>query len=526
MPSPRALHPYAILALVATFVMLPSVLFGPGETHSASYNFVWISQFGEAMAQGNLYPRWLPGSFEGLGSPTFYFYPPLVYWIAGGIHALGATTLQAINLAGLLLIFLSGVAMHIWLAARGSRAMLGAVLYMVLPYHLLDFYTRGALAELGAFIWLPLIALGIQRLPKRRGMILLALSYGGLSITHLPVAMLTGLFLIAPLVAHRFWQDRTIFWPAVAGGALALMLAAFYLLPALTLQDRISSALLWGGRYRPSAWTIGTMYFAIVPCIAMAMAVLSFATRSIWTAITLLACIAGLNFIPHLWDLPPLDKAQFPWRLMCIAEFAAITSFASAQPRLWIAGIGAALLMPPYIYAGAMAGVYMTRDVDYRAMARELPDAVEYLPAGFPMSAVREKDRLADLRPYRSLPGGTDIDVTKAGPASFRRFLFPIWRVTRDGREVPVTGPVITVDAQPGRYRLERVMIWQEVAGMAISLAAALMLASLSLRRRIAATTRMTRPRRISLLSKFKGYSPFSAITCWHPEPEHIGGDL
>jgi len=484
MPSRCTIHPYALLALVAAFIMLPSLLFGPGQSHSANYNFVWISQFGEAMVHGDFYPRWLAGSFEGLGSPTFYFYPPLVFWIAGGMHALGVMTLQAINLTGLLLIFLSGVTMHIWLTARGARAMLGAVVYIVLPYHLLDFYTRGALAELGAFIWLPLIALGIQRLPEKRGIILLAMSYSGLSITHLPVAMLTGLFLIAPLVAHRYWQQPAILWPAVAGSVLALMLAAFYLLPALTLQGHISSALLWSGRLRPSTWTVDTMLFAIVPCIAMAMTVLSFATRSIWTAITLLACIAGLNLIPHLWDLPPLDKAQFPWRLMCIAEFAAVTSFASVQPRLWIAGIGAALLMPPYIYGGAMAGVYMTRDVDYSAIARELPDAIEYLPAGFPISAVREKDRFIDLRPYRSLPGRTDTNVTQPGPQSFRRFAFPIWRVTRDGQSVPTSGPIITFDARPGHYRVERVMIWQEIAGMAISLTAVLALAFIGLRRR------------------------------------------
>ncbi|MGV3771205.1 MAG: integral membrane-like protein [Sphingobium phenoxybenzoativorans] len=480
----RSVHPYIILALAAVAAMLPSFLFGPGETHSASYNFVWIRQFGEAMAQGDLYPRWLPGSFEGLGSPAFYFYPPLVYWIAGGIDALGATTLQAINITGLTLIFLSGVTMHVWLRARGTRPLTGALLYMVLPYHLLDFYTRGALAELGAFIWLPLIALGISRLPERRGTVLLALSYGGLSITHLPVAMLTGLFLIAPLVVHRYWRDRTILWPAAIAGALAIGLAPFYLLPALTLQDRISSALLWGGRYRPSTWTVGTMYFAIVPCIALATAVLSFATRSIWTGITLLACIAGLNLIPYLWDMPPLDKAQFPWRLMCIAEFAAITSLMAGRANIWIAGIGAALLMPPYIYAGAQAGVYMTRDVDYAQMARSMPDAVEYLPAGFPMSAVTEKDRLADLTPYRTLPRAMEMDVQQAGPASFRRFAFPIWRVTRDGHEVASTGPLISFQAQPGHYRLERVRIWQESAGAVVSLLAMAALALLAFGRR------------------------------------------
>lgn len=59
-----AIHRLALFALVAAVLMLPAFLFGPGDSHSAAYNYIWTSQFGSEMAQGNLYPRWLPDSFE------------------------------------------------------------------------------------------------------------------------------------------------------------------------------------------------------------------------------------------------------------------------------------------------------------------------------------------------------------------------------------------------------------------------------------------------------------------------------
>ena len=110
------------------------------------------------------------------------------------------------------------IAMHAWLSARGTYPLLGAILYMLAPYHLYNFHVRGALAEFAALVWLPLIALGIERLPHRRGLLLLALSYGGLIITYLPLAVLTGVFLIGPLMLRRIWLEPRAFLP----GALAV----------------------------------------------------------------------------------------------------------------------------------------------------------------------------------------------------------------------------------------------------------------------------------------------------------------
>ena len=228
---------------LAVALMAPNLLWGPSLADSASYNHVWVAQFAEGLGRGELYPRWLPRSFEGLGSPTFYFYPPLAFYLPALLDLLGLTTPQAINAAFLAATVASGAAMHAWLRLRGGRALLGAALYMAAPYHLFDLYVRGGLAEHAAFVWIPLLAMGVAGLPDRRAIALLAASYAGLILTHLPVALLATVFLLLPLGLARAARSPRLLVPGVTAIALGLGLAAIYLLPALTLQEHISSEL-------------------------------------------------------------------------------------------------------------------------------------------------------------------------------------------------------------------------------------------------------------------------------------------
>jgi len=480
MMNRHGLRIVGLLAVVAALLLLPSFLLGPGHSHSVTYNYVWTSQFGTEMAKGNLYPRWLPGSFEGLGSPAFYFYPPIAFWIAGAFDAVGLSPLASINMAAFLTLLLSGITMYHWLSARGTYPLVGAVLYMAAPYHLMDFYVRGALAEFTAFIWYPLIALAITRLPQRRGVILLALAYGGLVLTHLPMAMLTGFFLIAPLGVHKILQDRHAFWPLVASGVLAVSLAAFYLVPALTMQGYISSQLLWGPWYRASSWGLlahGPLLQTLsIPVLIVGLAVLSLSARSIWTFISLLAALAALGLIPFIWDIPPFSQAQFPWRLLGLIEFAAISAILSCRPKPILLGLGLGLVFFSYIRWTSEAAAYLIKPVPYAMIERDLPDAAEYLPIGFDTGRITDFERKPDLTAWRGIRSGEELIAQTPGEVMMRRAAFPIWRVMRGKEVVPYQGPVIRFHAQPGHYRIERVYVWQEWAGLIVSMCSLLLL--------------------------------------------------
>ena len=156
----------------------------------------------------------MPDSFDGLGGPAFYFYPPLAFWLDGVVSLVTFNLLSVshrLTLDGWLLLWASGLAMHAWLSTETGRARValwGALAYVAAPYHLLvDHYIRGAFAEGAAYAFVPLVMLGIRQMTGRRryALLVLALAYGGLLLSHLPTALLVS---TTVLPAYAIFRTR------------------------------------------------------------------------------------------------------------------------------------------------------------------------------------------------------------------------------------------------------------------------------------------------------------------------------
>jgi hypothetical protein len=461
-----------ILLIVAAALMAPEWVFGMRDTNSASYSLIWTREYGEALTRGELYPRWFPDSFQGLGSPVFYFYPPLAYFVCGLLHALGLGLVKSITAASTAIFFASGASMYAWLRWKGARPLLGAVIYMIAPYRLLDVYSRGAIAEHAAFVWFPLIALGIEALPRRWAIPFLAAAWGGLLITHLPMALLAFCLLIAPLAALRLRASPTAIWPGVTAGLAGVGLSAFYLLPALTLQDRVKLDLLSTPFFQPAHWFIWNwgagMSFELVAEAIACVALLVAAARpaSVWFWLTVAAVAVSFGIVP-ITAAPILSSVQFPWRALGLVLFFAATAIALSPPKRLVGALALCLLTPAYLGLGRdLAQAIAVHDQPPLAsIMREMPDAPEYLPRGFVMPA----QGYPDLSVYSNLTRGEAIKVTRPGHYVFGRFAFPIWRVTHNGVETPTYGPLLGFDGVPGDYRIERRLLWQEIVGALVS---------------------------------------------------------
>src|SRR4029450_11382967 len=164
----------------------------------------------------------------GLGSPVFYFYPPLAFYITGACGLAGLSTYASIIAAFALAFLASGLGAYHWLRGRSDYPLLGALFFTLGPYHWFDFYGRGALAESVAIAFLPLIAIGLRRIAEGKSWTLAAIAYAAMILSHLPLALLTSLFLILPyaIVHRRQWVGFAI--SCFMGGGLA----AIYLVPA------------------------------------------------------------------------------------------------------------------------------------------------------------------------------------------------------------------------------------------------------------------------------------------------------
>jgi uncharacterized membrane protein len=235
-----------VIAIAAAILIMP-LAFGPLRLNDSFWiDQVWLDQFARQVGEGVIYPRWLPLSHGGLGSPVFYYYPPLAFYVGMPFVLLGLNihaALIATFFAGYLL---SGAAMYLWLRRQTVNPLLGTLVFMAAPYHTFNVYNRGALAEFMATALLPFVVVGVWRLKRvgGGGFALAAVAYGAMIATHLPLALLASLFLIAPLAVIRVYREPQ----AACSIALALVagvgLAAVYWLPAIWLEPYRDTAKL------------------------------------------------------------------------------------------------------------------------------------------------------------------------------------------------------------------------------------------------------------------------------------------
>jgi hypothetical protein len=528
-----------VLLVAAALLLLPSLAVGTLVSHNAHNNLSWAKQFADQFRAGILYPRWLPESFDGLGVPGLYFYPPIAFWADALLSAATFNLLSVsyrLALSALLLLWASGLAMRAWLGAEAVSprvALVGAVAYMAAPYHLLDHYWRGAYAEFAAYVVLPLLMLAVRHVAERRrfSLIFLAVAYAALPMTHLPTALLISLTALPMYVLYRAWQLGAA-QPALGflgrcavAGVLGLGLAAIYLVPALTLQDWLLADTLWSGYFdvenwfllAPHRWPRPTdMMWAISSFAAAyafaAIGVVALVARRLvpgqwrsetafWSLIALACLLLVAGAVPWFWQLPFVSKVQFPWRMMIVVEFAAISALCTVPwpvPRRTVAYIFIAAVIVLLPGLGEMGERLLRRTTKAVAQKEEPVDLRQFLPAGFPLKLdVGSGDR--SLGPVEDAPiiactpqprtchaseepfGGLRVDIDAEMPTDvvLRRFYFPFWQL-EPARPISASDPLrlVSFTASPGRavYRLKRAVVPAEKAGWLISGASLILL--------------------------------------------------
>src|ERR1044072_7461465 len=122
--------PYLAIAALAMLLTLPAIL-GPVKLHDSFWiDWVWTDQFAQHLRAGVVYPRWLPASHDGLGAPVFYYYPPLAFYPAGVLAALGLTPYTAILATFGLAFAGAGAAVYRWAEGWGNQPLPAAPPFM------------------------------------------------------------------------------------------------------------------------------------------------------------------------------------------------------------------------------------------------------------------------------------------------------------------------------------------------------------------------------------------------------------
>ncbi len=357
------IDPYVWLVIAfSLFAVLP--LAGPNyffDAHDAPNTVFFLTEFDAALRDGVWYPGWATDQALGYGYPTFVLYPPLAYYVAEGIHLLGAGKVAAVKWTWALATVGAGLAMYAYArhVLGRRRGLLAAVVYVYVPYHLVDIYVRAALAEYFAFVWMPLALLAFHRLVEEvtaRRMALAGLAFGALWLAHNVTGLaftpvLAGYVLLRLLVEGKSAWRSTIKRAAAAlgGSLLGLGIAAALILPNLFERSFVNQEqwvragydyakhFVYPFHFSSSSWGYapgvpgaeGVMSFQLgaVPLILAVVATIGAFRRPareralllFFAGSTLLFIILMMPVSAPLWEVLPLTALiQFPWRLLAL----------------------------------------------------------------------------------------------------------------------------------------------------------------------------------------------------------------
>src|SRR5262249_51588510 len=189
------------------------------------------------------------------------------YYLTSAIHTIVADWVDALLTATVLVLALSFLAFYKLSRTFCGRfaSIVGAALYLLWPYHILNLYWRGAMPEFAGFALAPWIVLFAYRLAERstgKYYAALGLSYGALILIHLPGSYLVGcaaaFYGLLLGVEKRDWKIPVRVW---SGMGIGLLLAAVYWLPAAVEEkyayENISAIFPYEGSYLPFLRPLG-----------------------------------------------------------------------------------------------------------------------------------------------------------------------------------------------------------------------------------------------------------------------------
>ena len=389
---------------------------------------------------GNLLPTVYGDAANNFGYAAAFFYPDLLLYIPAFLALSGFELIRAYQIFIILITIATAATMYFatkrmlsnlqtchcykrhpghCLTVEQALALLATIFYLAFPYRLINIYLRGALGEILAFTFLPIVFCGLSEIffARKNSWKLLTFGMAGLLYSHIISSLMVSIsiLLIIAFNLRSAWQLKFAFLKA---GIVAAFLGAAFLLP---LIEQMQSNQFYYNVKNP----FGSLSEQAIVVIAMptpltllmtnitTVSILCFLyiwlkKREWYPKITMLLfatiylILMTSNLFPwFLFENIPLFKhIQFPWRiLLFVSYFASLLCalvslyFLSSRPAFWyfslatiaiIAGISFTNVLihlssehkkpinytPPAISVGR--GEYLPAKIKFAGLARQL----------------------------------------------------------------------------------------------------------------------------------------------------------
>jgi hypothetical protein len=205
-----------------------------------------VYEMTKVLKSGQIPPRWVPDLGYGYGYPLFEFYGPLPYVVGAVGELLGMPLVPATNtmlFVGMALGFITSLMLGVYLFGW-LGGLVCATLYQYAPYHAIQLYVRGAVGEMYAYGFLPLVVFGIWKIARekthRSGIIWTVVGLTGMILSHTIYGYLSvGTILVGSVASIGYGMVigkrdiRRVGLSIFVSVCLSLAVTAFFWLPAI-----------------------------------------------------------------------------------------------------------------------------------------------------------------------------------------------------------------------------------------------------------------------------------------------------
>jgi len=287
---------------------------------------------------------------NGFGYSWNIFYPPLSSYIPALFKIFFPSFIGSMKLYIFFTLVASGITMYYFacdLTRSKNVALLAAIFYMTAPYRLEDIYSRGALGEALAFVFIPLLFHGLFSLFYRNGQkdYYITLGAAGLLLSHNISSLLCGFAALVYILIHlRHLSNLRVLKSLIINGLFTAALSLFFLVPLLehkllgnyevfepnmmgsfasmTSRSLYPQQLLFTMFNNEANFTLGLQL--ILPLCLAPLAFKKLITNKNIIIFLLLALISiFMTSKAFPWALMPqvFSYIQFPWRFLMLAVF-------------------------------------------------------------------------------------------------------------------------------------------------------------------------------------------------------------
>lgn len=234
--------PYIIILLLSIVIMIPLFTMHLSEYNEARIHIGRIVGVKEIIAQ-KIFPSFINSKHMlGFGYGLNIFYGPLTTYIPILVSYITNSGIIALKIFTLITVILSGITMYNFtyeISKSKKIALISALIYICAPYKLTNIYSRNAVGEYTAFIFIPIVFSGIYKILNNKekgnkyiiiGATLLILSH---TITTIYVAIFALLYCILNYEKINIKKIKTM----LNSTLIIILLTAFYLIPLIEYKS-------------------------------------------------------------------------------------------------------------------------------------------------------------------------------------------------------------------------------------------------------------------------------------------------